>query len=142
LLADVGWRLYERCKDILLISDAQVRCPECTAVFDVPWRDQPPESIAVCAGCGWSVSAGEYHNSWRDTGLRGPNARAVWVEYVTRYPAAETYQERILLIDRLVHGVHTSGNLAARNLFEGSAYQVLAALDNLADTTPQEPNPG
>src|SRR4051794_19928188 len=65
LLTDVGWRLYERCKDILVISDAQVRCPECSAVFDVPWQDQAPESMAVCSGCGWRVSAGEYHNSWR-----------------------------------------------------------------------------
>src|SRR5262249_39521631 len=58
LLADVGWRLYERCKDILLISDAQVRCPECAAVFDVLWRDQPPGRMASVQGAaGASVPA-------------------------------------------------------------------------------------
>ena len=37
-----------------------------------------------------------------------------------------------LLIDRLVHAVHTGGGLAARNLLEGRPREVLAVLDSLA----------
>ena len=94
--------------------------------------------MATCPGCDWYVSAGEYRNSWRGTDLDGHNARPVWVEYVERYPTAETYKERMLMIDRLIHGVHKSGAPAARNLFEHHPRQVLAVLNELAGTTPPE----
>ncbi len=35
---DVGWRLFARCQDVLLVGDSKVRCPECRAVFEVPWQ--------------------------------------------------------------------------------------------------------
>jgi hypothetical protein len=38
----------------------------------------------------------------------------------------------MLAIDRLVHTVHVTGGLAARNLFEGRAREVVATLDELA----------
>jgi hypothetical protein len=38
----------------------------------------------------------------------------------------------MLLIDRLVHAVHTTGGVTARNLLEGRPRQVLATLDALA----------
>ena len=73
-----------------------------------------------------------YRASGRHQDLRGTNARAAFVAFVERFPAAATYQERMLAIDRVVHAVHTSGNLADRNLFEGRARRVAAALDALA----------
>jgi hypothetical protein len=115
-----------------LVGDARVRCPECRTEFGVPWRRRRPgELTSACPGCGWRISAGEYR-SRRGTDLDGHNARPVWAEYVERFPRAGTYGERMLLIDRLVHGVHTSGQPAARNLFEDHPRQVLAALDALA----------
>jgi hypothetical protein len=41
----------------------------------------------------------------------------------------------MLLIDRLVHAVHTTGGLAARNAFEGRPRKVVEALDALAAGT-------
>jgi hypothetical protein len=84
----------------------------------------------------------EYRNSVRGTTLQGGNARAVWSAYVSGFPAAVTYEERMLLVDRLVHGVHTTRNLATQNLFAGPQRQVLAALDGLAGAlTVEEPLP-
>ena len=108
------------------------RCPECRTVFEVPWIGQPEERAAACPGCGWSTTAGEYHASWRHRDLRGGNARAAFAAFVERFPGAATDQERMLLIDRLVHAVHTTGGLAARNLFEGRPRRVVEQLDALA----------
>jgi hypothetical protein len=132
LLADVGWRLYARCQDVLLVSDSMVRCPECRTVFEVPWIGQHSQRAAACPGCGWSTTAGQYHASWRHHDLLGANARSAFSAFVERYPGAATYQERMLLIDRLVHAVHKGGGLAARNLFEGRARQIVDQLDELA----------
>jgi hypothetical protein len=138
LIEDVGWRLHARCRDVLMVSDSRVRCPECRTELEVPWRGQaePTERAATCAGCGWSISADAYHASWRHQDLLGGNARAAFGAFVEQFPAAGTYQERMLLIDRLVHAVHTTGGLAARNLFEGRPRKVVEALDALAAGTP------
>src|SRR5919201_788191 len=74
--------------------------------------------------------------SWRHHDLLGGNARPAFAAFVERFPAATTYQERMLLVDRLVHAVHTTGGLAARNLFEGRPRRGLAALDALAGDRP------
>ena len=132
LLADVGWRLHARCNDVLLVSASRARCPECRTVFEVPWIGQPEGRAADCPGCGWRTTAGEYHASWRHQDLLGGNARAAFASFVERFPAATTHQERMLLVDRLVHAVHTTGGLAARNLFEGRPRRVVEQLDALA----------
>jgi hypothetical protein len=142
LLHEVAWLLYARCRDVLLVSDSKVRCPECRTEFLVPWRGAPPDRAVECPGCGWYLTVAEYRNSYRGTTLQGANARAVWTEYVTDFPTAQSYEERMLLVDRLVHGVHTTRNLATQNLFAGPQRQVLAALDGLAGAlTVEEPRP-
>jgi hypothetical protein len=132
LIEDVGWRLLARCRDVLMVSDSRARCPQCRRVFEVAWLGESPEHVSACPGCGWSTTAGDYHASWRHHDLRGGNARDAFASFVEQFPAATTYQERMLLIDRLVHAVHVTGGLAARNLFEGRPRQVVAALDALA----------
>jgi hypothetical protein len=47
LLTDVGWRLYARCQDVLLVGDRRVRCPECRTVFGVPPRRPAPDAPFV-----------------------------------------------------------------------------------------------
>ena len=146
LLHEVAWLLYSRCRDVLLVSDSKVRCLECRAEFVVSWRGASPQLIARCPGCSWHVTVAEYRNSLRGTSLYGYNARAVWVAYVDGFPRADTYEQRMLLVDGLVHGVHTTGQPAARNLFAGHPGQVLAALDGLAgaltvDQPGQSPSP-
>ena len=64
--------------------------------------------------------------------LKGAGAREAFAEYVSRFPRLTTYAEKMLAIDRLVHAVHKTGGVAARNLFEGRAREVLATLDSMA----------
>jgi len=128
----VGARLYARCRDVLLASDARLACPRCGVVFDVPWIGQPSARISICPSCGWSISAGTFHASFEHRDLLGINARSSFADFVSNYPLARNYGERMLLVDRLVHAVHASGNPAARNLIEGRPRAVIAALNALA----------
>jgi hypothetical protein len=132
LLDDVGWRLVARCQDVLLVSDSKVACPDCGTTFGVPWIGEPDDRVAACPACGWSIAAGDYHATFRHRDLYGVGAREAFAEYASRFPRLETYREKMLAVDRLVHAVHQSGNLAARNLFEGRPRDVVATLDTLA----------
>jgi hypothetical protein len=132
LVDDVGWRLLARCQDVVLVADSKVACPECGTTFAVPWIGEPDERASTCPGCGWSITAADYHATFRHQDLYGIGAREAFAEYASRFPRLTTYVEKMRAIDRLVHAVHESGNFAARNLFEGRARAVLATLDSLA----------
>jgi hypothetical protein len=132
LLDRVARRLYARCRDVLLVSDSRLRCPVCQTEFAVPWVGQPVDRRAACPACGWALTAGAFHASFRHHDLLGANARAAFAMFVERYPGAGGYRARMLLVDSLVHAVHSSGGPAARNLLEGQPRRVLALLDALA----------
>jgi hypothetical protein len=133
MLDKVGARLYARCRDILLVSDSRLVCPECGAEMQVPWIGHAASERSACpAGCGWSISAGEFHASFEHQDLLGMNALPAFIAFVADYPQAQGYRERMLLVDRLVHAVHGGGNPAVRNLVEGSPRNVLDRLDRLA----------
>ncbi len=134
LVDDVGWRLFSRCQDVLLVTDSKICCPECGTTFDVPWIGEPPERTSPCPKCSWSITAGEYHATFEHRDLNGAGARQAFADYLERYPRLSTYPDKMLAIDRLIHAVHTTGGVAARNLFEGRARDVLATLDALAST--------
>lgn len=131
-LADkVGWRMHARCHDVLMVTASRVACPGCGIEFAVAWIGQPEDRVSTCSGCGWSITAGAFHGSFRHQDLLG-HAPAAFSEFVSRYPLARSYEERMLLIDRVIHAVHVTGGVVARNLLEGRPRQVLAQLDALA----------
>jgi ribosomal protein L37AE/L43A len=132
LLNKVGARLYARCMDVLAVSDSLVSCPVCETEFKVPWIGQPAERIARCPACEWSITAGAYHAAFEHQDLLGSNARDAFAAFVEDYPRAQSYPERMLILDRLIHAVHVSGNTVVRNLVEGHPRDVLATLDRLA----------
>jgi predicted Zn-ribbon and HTH transcriptional regulator len=139
LVDDVGWRLLLRCQDVLLVSDSKVVCPECGTTFDVAWIGEPGERTSRCPKCRWSITAEDYHASFEHRDLNGAGAREEFARFVARFPRLRTYADKMLAIDRLVHAVHATGGVAARNLFEGRARQVLATLDALADSPERTP---
>ena len=132
LADDVGWRLLARCQDVLRVTDSEVVCPSCGTTFGVAWIGQPSARVSRCPACGWTVTAVEYRASVEHRDLNGAGAREAFAEYVERFPRLKTYEEKLLAIDRVVHAVHRTGNLAARNLFEGRARLVIEQLDALA----------
>jgi ribosomal protein L37AE/L43A len=136
LIDDVGWRLLARCEDVLLVTHSRVICPDCGTTFDVPWIGQPDDRVSICPKCGWSITSGEYHRTFEHRDLNGAGAREAFAAYVSRFPRLRTYREKMMAIDRLVHTVHKTGGVAARNLFEGRARLNLQTLDALASSEP------
>ena len=133
LLDDVGWRLLARCQDVLLVSSSRVVCVCCGDTFDVPWISEPPDRVSECWRCGWSITAGEYHASFEHQDVSGGGGRDAFERFVSTFPKLRTAGEKMAAIDRLLHAVHTTGGLAARNLIEGRARKTLAALDAIAN---------
>jgi hypothetical protein len=141
LVEDVGWRLVQRCKSILLATQRSLECPRCGAVIRLPesepWRILPGPHTCPTPECGWSTTREEWHASWRHRDLLGLAALPAIETYLADYPKADTAQARMLCIDQLIHAFHISlrdgqpGRSFANNLIEGNHQQVVELLDRL-----------
>ncbi len=136
LLDDVAWTLYFRVRDVVRVSSSRVVCPHCTTEFEVRWRGEDPQTTSTCPTCDWTTTAGTYHRSWEHQDLNGHSDEFAY--YLDHFPQARSPQQRMLLIDRLVHALHVAAvegsvaNFAARNFLEGNRPKIAALLDQLA----------
>jgi hypothetical protein len=141
LVEDVGWRLMQRCRSILLATNRSLECPRCGVVIQLPesepWRILPGPHLCPTSGCGWSTTPEEWHASWRHRDLLGLAALPAIEAYLVDYPKAPSPQARMLCIDQLIHAFHISlrdgkpGRSFANNLIEGNHQQVIELLDRL-----------
>lgn len=137
LLAKVGYALWWRAADVALLARSGARCPidetEISFGDDVPYR-LAPDGSATCPACGWMATVAEWHDSFRKTDLNG--FAPFIVVYVSKWPTARSYRDRMLLIDTLLHEVHSSGGNLARALIEGGRHNSPHAfLDRLANSS-------
>jgi len=149
LITEVGWTLYERCRSIIMVTEAkEVICPACQAIIVCPearWSKQCP---IVCQSCGWQATYGAWRHSWRHQSLHGGNAMPAFRAYVEAYPQAKSPQGQMLLIDRLINTFHWSVRRqrhhgpAANQLIQGSPEEVLVFLDKLSNHQAEEPDNG
>ena len=137
LLDEVATRLWERCRDVVIATDAvsgHAMCPRCGA--DIP-HDGRPKTLLACA-CEFQMQWRSYRRCFRDRELWGGNATPFFRAYVQELPAARTVTDKVVLIDRVVHAAHVSlraGTVTRRavsNLIEGTSADVLRLLDGLA----------
>ncbi|HEY3285056.1 MAG TPA: hypothetical protein VGN26_22515 [Armatimonadota bacterium] len=136
LVNDVGIGLLLRCRSILIATEAhegRVLCPRCKGIIEHHWDKVAP---MVCGGCGWETTWGAYLKTFQGKQLHGGGAVFAFKAYVERYEGARTAQERMLLIDRLLHAFHhelvnNHTRPAAANLIEGRLGEVIAFLDDL-----------
>jgi hypothetical protein len=135
-LNDLAWALYSRVRDVVLVSSSRVVCPCCSIEFAVRWLGEEPNLMSRCPKCDWSTTAGEYHGSWEHRDLNGHSEE--FARYLEELPAANSYVERMRLVDRLLHAAHVSARrdgvagMVWRNLLEGNRRQIKAVLDGLA----------
>ena len=140
LIDEVGWALWDRCDSILIVTAAHhghVLCPICGTVIERehPWSDN--ESIE-CATCGWHMLWATYHQTYRSKQLFGANAVAIFENYHKVFPDTQAANEKMLLIDQLIHAFHMGlkeiGRPVAANLIEGSLKDVIHFLDKLTSS--------
>jgi len=139
LVEKVGYSLHQRCRSILMVTGGeQVDCPACN--FEIVsnrgrWSRQNP---VVCPVCDWSATYGEWRDSWRHRDLVGGNAVKVIQAYYMIYLKVITPEQRLLMIDQLLHAFHWSTRHqrlhapAAKLLIQGDLEEVLAFMDELA----------
>lgn len=90
-----------------------------------------------CA-CGWSLTWGDYFHTIQNKQLSGAeHVINLLQNYVDHYPKARTYQDKMVLIDQLLHGFHwyvKFGNTrtVAVNLLQGRLWETIEFLDELS----------
>jgi predicted RNA-binding Zn-ribbon protein involved in translation (DUF1610 family) len=142
LLDDIAYALYSRCESILTVTEAvrgRVRCPRCGSVCTRLRAEsrKPREDPLRCPDCAWEITWGEYRRSYQNKRLFGGGAVDAFRAYVEQFPRARTPQEKMLLIDRLIHAIHNEladrpQRPAAVNLIDGDIRTVTALLEELA----------
>ena len=107
LIDDVGASLLARCESFIAANEARkgkAPCPRCRST--VP-HNGVREELLHCDGCGWELTWGEYFRTIQHKQLSGaePVIR-LFSEFAGSFPSARTAREKVLLIDRLIHGFH------------------------------------
>lgn len=138
LLNEVGWGLHARCGSFIDAVEAvngRAPCPVCGAVVQ---HHSGQDEVLRCAQCGWQNTWKAYFKTIQHKQLSGAEpVLALFRDYRSRFPLARASQEKMLLIDTLIHGFHTYirfGNTRAVcvNLIHGSHREIVELLDGLA----------
>lgn len=115
--------------------NGHVLCPICGTGIERqnPWS---ADETVECANCGWHILWAAYHQSYRSKQLFGANAVDMFETYHKTFPRAQTAQEKMVLIDQMIHAFHVSlkqdiGRPVAANLIEGSLKDVIRFLEQL-----------
>jgi ribosomal protein L37AE/L43A len=137
LLDEVGWGLAARCESFITAVEAARGHAKCPACGQMVQHHAHPDEILHCDACGWEMSWRDYFKTFQHKQLSGADPVLVlFQEFVTRFPAARSGPEKMLLIDRLIHGFHYNlqyGPTRATgvNLIEGHYHEVVDFLDRL-----------
>jgi ribosomal protein L37AE/L43A len=137
LLDEVGWALVSRCESFIAASEAargRLQCPACgQTVLHHAGKDE----ILHCTACGWELAWQVYFKTFQHKQLSGAEAViALFQEFIDQFPAAKASPEKMLWIDRLIHGFHIHlqygpTRAAGVNLIEGNYHEVVEFLDRL-----------
>ncbi len=137
LIDEVGYGLLARCQSFIQANEARdgrVRCPRCSATVT---HSGDKEEVLHC-DCGWELTWGDYFNTIQHAQLSGAEpVLKQFRTFIETFPVARTPQEKMLAIDRLIHGFHyflktdQPTRPVAVNLIEGRLRQVVAFLDEL-----------
>ena len=142
LIHEVGYGLLARCESFITANRAregELPCPECGQTVR-------REEMLRCP-CGWALSWADYFKTIQHKQLSGAEpVLQQFRDFCNAFPSARTPQEKMLLIDRLIHGFHWTYKAdgptrpVAVNLIEGRLSVVVAFLDQLtygAKSTPR-----
>lgn len=142
LIDDVAFSFFVRCQDIITVTDAslgRVKCIKCEGII---YHKGNKEEILKCKNCLWETTWGTYFKSYQGKQLHGGTALEVFKKYVINLPKARTYEEKMILIDQLIHEAHqwTNPNYktpvftrpAALNIIRGKMKEVMEFLNYLS----------
>ena len=142
LLNQVLVAIFVRVNDMFEVQEAQkrgrVRCRSCKTYLSQPFVMGGPNknNPLVCTQCGWETTCGEFYASYTGKDMLPGSRTELFHEFLERFPAAQSPQEKMLLIDWLIHAFHVqsgvSSRLVAMNVIQGSRDQLIELLTKLA----------
>ena len=142
LLDKVMYTLLARVYDMFDVMEAQkfgrVKCRNCRAPIPQPYwmGGRNKDNRLVCDQCGWQTTCGEFFDSYTGKDLLPGSRSELFQDFLERFPSARTPQEKMLLLDWLIHAFHVqsgvSGRLVALNVIQGSRDQLIELLSTLA----------
>jgi len=140
LLNDVAYRLYARCKSMIVVEEARhgrAACPVCESIIK---HTAQKGSQLACNNCNWMGSWDDYRRSLDGHHLIAPGLQPFCQEYVQKLPQAKFPKEQMYWIDWLIHRSHWEGTAlpgqsGAASLIQGRAQDVNAFLAALSAGT-------
>ena len=137
LINEVGIGLLVRIESIFQARDANnglARCPHCQRGLE---HNFDKEFLLRCESCSWELTWAEYQKSFRGKHLIASGMTAFLKEYVQKYRVARSVQEKMILIDTLIHRYHweLEGGLTrpgATDLIGGRQHEIIDFLNKLS----------
>ena len=148
LIDEVGFGLLARCTSMLQVAEAirgRPVCPQCNATAEV--RDMwQPRATALCSNCGWKCPWKEYKKTYQRKGLFAGGMESFVRDFVSKFSAARSHRDKLVLIDTLIHRFHwesatqAGGRPGSCSLIEGKMKDIMPFLDRLSygDNIPPE----
>lgn len=146
LIDEIALAFYKRCSDIIRIYERRFACPTCG--MELPHSHQPHINLK-CTNCGWQMDWDSFFRTYKGKQLSvNADVTDITRKYLNELPECKTPQEKMILIDGLIHACHEwvrkgvtyYGRPLAVNFIEGNMNQVVAFLENLPegpDTLPE-----
>jgi ribosomal protein L37AE/L43A len=106
LIDNVAFSFFVRCQDIITVTDASMGKVKCIRCENLIFHKGSKEEILRCNKCSWETTWGTYLKSYQRKQLHGGGALEVFKNYVAKLPKARTFEEKMILIDQLVHEAH------------------------------------
>ncbi|MBY8991522.1 MAG: hypothetical protein KGD58_12265 [Candidatus Lokiarchaeota archaeon] len=142
LIDDIAFSFFMRCQDIITVTDAslgKVKCIKCENIIHHNWNK---DEVLSCNKCSWETTWGTYLKSYQKKQLHGGGALGAFKNFVAKLPKARTPEDKMILIDRLIHEAHqwTGPNFeepvftrpVAVNIISGKLKDVKVFLDQLS----------
>ena len=141
LVDDVGLTLLLRVQSCLEVSEAhlgRVKCTECGTTIhrEVKRRGRHEQDIIQCTNCNWELPWSDYRKTFHNKHIGPAGMRLPCEEFAREYPKARTYQQKMILIDTLIHRFHwemegTAGQPGANIIIGGKMAEIADFLDEL-----------
>ena len=137
LVDEVASAFYNRCSDIIRIFERRFVCPKCREELPYPHSSH---NDLYCSKCGWQMPWRDFYRTYRGKQLCvNADVTTITRQFLNDLPECKTSQEKMILIDALIHACHewvsrgTSyyGRPLAVNFIDGNMNQVVAFLENL-----------
>ncbi len=142
LIDDIAFSFFVRCQDIITVTDASLGRVKCIRCGNLIFHKGKKEEILGCKNCLWETNWGTYLKSYQKKQLHGGGALDVFKNFIVKLPKARTPEEKMILIDQLIHEAHqwtdakSQGPVftrpAAVNIIKGKMKEVMLFLDQLS----------